>query len=430
MPKKHPTEVRERAVRMTLDRLKDYPSMWAACRDLAPKLNIGAETLRKWVTQAQADAGERSGPTSEELEEIKRLKRENRDLRETNDILKAAGVFLREGARPSQPSIVAFIVQMKANGHGVELTCGVLREQGVAVTSRSFRAWKTRAAAARVQSDAALVDRLKALKARDTQGRQQPEILYGRRKMTAWLNRGEFAGVSKHTVDRLMRLEGMNGLVRGRKPRESASAGKDSPRAPDLLKRNFSAPRPNHSWVTDFTYVPTWGGFVYVAFAIDLYSRAIVGWHASTAKDTPFVEVCLNMALWRRDRAGHAVGPGLIHHSDAGSQYTSIKFTETVALEGLIASIGTIGDAYDNAAAETVMGLYKNEAVAKNSPFMTGPLKTLADVEKLTFDWLDWYNNRRLHSALGNMPPEEYERNYYAETNGPIDIEAANKTAA
>lgn len=319
---------------------------------------------------------------------------------------------------------------MKANGHGVELTCGVLREQGVAVTSRSFRAWKTRAAAARVQSDAALVDRLKALKARDTQGRQQPEILYGRRKMTAWLNRGEFAGVSKHTVDRLMRLEGMNGLVRGRKPRESASAGKDSPRAPDLLKRNFSAPRPNHSWVTDFTYVPTWGGFVYVAFAIDLYSRAIVGWHASTAKDTPFVEVCLNMALWRRDRAGHAVGPGLIHHSDAGSQYTSIKFTETVALEGLIASIGTIGDAYDNAAAETVMGLYKNEAVAKNSPFMTGPLKTLADVEKLTFDWLDWYNNRRLHSALGNMPPEEYERNYYAETNGPIDIEAANKTAA
>ena len=111
--------------------------------------------------------------------------------------------------------------------------------------------------------------------------------------------------------------------------------------------------------MTDFTYVPTWGGFVYVAFAIDLYSRAIVGWHASTVRDTPFVEVCLNMALWRRDNAGHTVQPGMIHHSDAGSQYTSIKFTETVALEGLIASIGTVGDAYDNAAAETVMGLYK-----------------------------------------------------------------------
>jgi putative transposase len=319
---------------------------------------------------------------------------------------------------------------MKANGHGVELTCGVLREQGAAVTSRSYRAWKTRAAAARAQSDAVLIDRLKALKVRDGKGRQQPEILYGRRKMTAWLSRGEVTAVSKHTVDRLMRVEGMNGLVRGRKPRASASTGKASARAPDLLKRDFSAPRPNHSWVTDFTYVPTWGGFVYVAFAIDLFSRAIVGWQASTVKDTPFVEACLQMALWRRDHAGRTVQPGMIHHSDAGSQYTSIKFTETVALEGLVASIGTIGDAYDNAAAETVMGLYKNEAVAKNSPFITGPLKTLADVEELTFDWVDWYNNRRLHSSLGNMPPEEYERNYYAETTGPLRDGAANKTAA
>ncbi|NYJ18532.1 transposase InsO family protein [Leifsonia psychrotolerans] len=319
---------------------------------------------------------------------------------------------------------------MKANGHGVELTCGVLREQGVAVTSRSYRAWKTRAAAARTRNDAALIDIFKTLRVRDAKGRQQPEVLYGRRKMTAWLARSGFSDVSKHTVDRLMRLEGMNGLVRGRKPRTSTSSGKDSARAPDLLKRNFTAPRPNHSWVTDFTYVPTWGGFVYIAFAIDLFSRAIVGWQASTVKDTPFVEECLKMALWRRDHAGHAVKPGMIHHSDAGSQYTSIRFTETVVLEGLVASIGSVGDAYDNAAAETVMGLYKNEAIAKNSPFMTGPLKTLADVEAVTFDWLDWYNNRRLHSSLGNMPPEEYERNYYAETNGPLNDEAANKTAA
>ena len=133
-----------------------------------------------------------------------------------------------------------------------------------------------------------------------------------------------------------MRLEGMNGLVRGRKPRSTVSTWKDSARAPDLLKRNFSAPHPNHSWVTDFTYVPTRGGFVDVTFAIDLYSRAIVGWHASTVKDTPFVEVCLNMALWRRDNAGHTVQPDLIHHSDAGSKYMSIRFTETVALEGLV----------------------------------------------------------------------------------------------
>jgi putative transposase len=136
---------------------------------------------------------------------------------------------------------------MKANGHGVELTCGVLREQGVAVTSRWYGAWKTRAAATRTRTDAALIDKLKSLKARDRKGRQQPEILYGRRKMTAWLARSGFHHVSKHSADPLMRLEGMNGLVRGRKPRGSATTSKDSVRAEDFLKRNFSAPRPNHS---------------------------------------------------------------------------------------------------------------------------------------------------------------------------------------
>ncbi|WP_165070395.1 DDE-type integrase/transposase/recombinase [Marisediminicola senii] len=237
---------------------------------------------------------------------------------------------------------------MKANGHGVELTCGVLREQGVLVTSRSYRAWRTRAAAARTQTDAALLDTLKSLSVRDAKGRQAPEILYGRRKMTAWLGRGAFPDVSKHTVDRLMRVEGMNGLVRGRKPRASASAGKDEARAPDHLKRNFTAPCPNHSWVTDFTYVSTWGGFVYVAFAIDLHSRMIVGWSASTAKDTAFLEVCLKMALWRRDHAGHKVQPGMIHHSDAGSQGGFNWLSQHLVLEGLVASIGTIGDAYDD----------------------------------------------------------------------------------
>ena len=318
----------------------------------------------------------------------------------------------------------------KLHGHGVELVCTVLREQGVQVTSRSYRAWKTRAAALRTVADAKLIDQFKNLAIRDDKGRQQPEIMYGRRKMTAWLQRVGFSGASKHTVDRLMRLEGMHGLVRGRKPRNLAIVVLPAPRAPDLLNRQFNAPCPNHGWVTDFTYAATWGGFVYVAFAIDLFSRMIVGWSISTVKDTSFVEGCLAMALWRRDHAGHPVRTGLIHHSDAGSQYTSIRFAETITLEGLIASIGTVGDAYDNAAAETVMGMYKNEAIAKNSPFNTSSLKTLADVERLTFDWLDWYNNKRLHSALGYMPPTEYESNYYAATNGPSNDEAANKTAA
>ena len=179
--------------------------------------------------------------------------------------------------------------------------------------------------------------------------------------MTAWLARNGFPGVSKHTVDRLMRQEGMRGLVRGRKTRTTIR-GKDGRRARDLLNRQFRTTAPNRAWVTDFTYCSTWSGFTYVAFAIDLYSRAIVGWSASTTKDVAFVESCLAMAMWRRDHAGRPVPKGMIHHSDAGSQYTSIRFTETLTLQGLSASIGSIGDAYDNAVAETTIGLYKTRA--------------------------------------------------------------------
>jgi putative transposase len=270
---------------------------------------------------------------------------------------------------------------------------------------------------------------LRSLKVRDAKGRQRPEVLYGRRKMTVWLRRNGFGDVSHHTVDRLMRAERMNGLVRGRKIRTTIPA-KDGRRAGDLLNRDFSAPHPNHSWVTDFTYVATWSGFSYVAFAIDLFSRALVGWQVSTVKDTAFVESCLKMALWRRDHAGHAVERGMIHHADAGSQYTSIRFTETLALEGLLPSIGSVGDAYDNAAAESVMGLFKNEAIAKGSPFRVGPLKNADDVELITMAWVHWYNEERLHSYLGHVPPVEFEAEYYARLEVPSTDGAANIEAA
>ena len=247
--------------------------------------------------------------------------------------------------------------------------------------------------------------------------------------MTAWLRRKGFAEVSKHTVDRLMRDEGMNGLVRGRKTRTTIP-GKDGKRAGDLLNRNFQASAPNRIWVTDFTYVPVYSGFVYVALVIDLYSRAIVGWETSTVKDTAFVEQCLKMALWRRKNANRPVDKGLLHHSDAGSQYTSIRYTDTLEIEGLIPSIGSVGDAYDNAAAETEMGLFKNEAVAKGSPFRTGALKTESDVIEVVFDWVHWYNNERLHSTLEHQTPEEFERTYYAEISGSLPDAAAHKTAA
>ncbi|WP_458781236.1 IS3 family transposase [Arthrobacter sp. D3-16] len=428
MPKQFPPEVRDRAVRMTMDRLSEYPSVYAACKALAPKLGVGAESLRRWVVQAQIDAGEKTGPSSDELEEIKRLRAEVRDLKESNEILKQASNFLREGARPSPPLICRFIDEMRAEGYAVESICAVLREQGVQVAARTYRAWKKRLPALRTIEDARITNALRALQVLDAKGRPRPEIIYGRRKMTQWLRRNGFPEASKHAVDRLMREEGMNGLIRGRKTRTTIP-GKDGRRAGDLLNRDFTAPAPNRIWVTDFTYVPVYSGFVYVALVIDLYSRAIVGWETSTVKGTAFVEHCLRMALWRRQHTGRPAPAGLIHHSDAGSQYTSIRYTDTLALEGLQPSIGSVGDAYDNAAAETVMGLFKNEAVAKDSPFRSGPLKTETDVMEIVFEWVHWYNNERLHSALDHQTPEEYEQTNYDLQTGPLPDDAANKQA-
>jgi putative transposase len=318
---------------------------------------------------------------------------------------------------------------MRAVGYAVESICAVLREQGVQVAARTYRAWKKRLPALRTIEDARITGALRSLKVPDAKGRPRPEIIYGRRKMTQWLRRSGFPEASKHTVDRLMREEGMNGLIRGRKIRTTIP-GKDGRRAGDLLNRDFTAPAPNQIWVTDFTYVPVYSGFVYVALVIDLFSRSIVGWETSTVKDTAFVEHCLRMALWRRQHTGRPVPAGLIHHSDAGSQYTSIRYTDTLALEGLQPSIGSVGDAYDNAAAETVMGLFKNEAVAKDSPFRSGALKTETDVMEIVFEWVHWYNTQRLHSSLEHQTPEEYEQTYYARESGSLPDDDANKTAA
>jgi transposase InsO family protein len=211
-----------------------------------------------------------------------------------------------------------------------------------------------------------------------------------------------------------MREQNLTGAVRGRRHRTTVPAERNAARAPDLVERDFTADAPNRTWVTDFTYARTWAGFVYVAFVIDCFSRAIVGWHAATVKDTALVTTALRMALCRRDHAGHAVADGLIHHSDAGSQYTSIRFAETLAVEGIAASIGSIGDAFDNALAETTIGLFKTEVMARNNPFHPSPYRVLDDVEYATMEWVDWYNRARLHSRLHYATPDEYEAAYYA----------------
>ncbi|WP_432486245.1 IS3 family transposase, partial [Kineococcus esterisolvens] len=244
---------------------------------------------------------------------------------------------------------------------------------------------------------------------RTTAGR--PESLYGRRKMVAHLRRTGLA-VAHCTVDRLMRAEGMNGARRAKKVRTTIP-DKDGVRAADLLNRRFTASAPNLVWVADFTYVRTWAGFVYVAFIVDVFAHRIVGWHAITSKHTDLVLTCLRMATWGREHAGTPVAPGLIMHSDAGSQYKSLRLTEHLAIEGFAASIGSVGDAYDNALMETVIGLYKTECI-RVGPFHAGPLKTLSDVEYATATWVEWWNNARLHSRLDYRPPAEAEAAHYA----------------
>lgn len=278
------------------------------------------------------------------------------------------------------------------------------------VAARTYRAWKRAEPSDRDLEDAVIIDALLA-----TVG--TPEGMYGRRKMTVFLARRGLP-VSKRRVDRLMRLLDLRGLTRGKGVRTTIP-DRTAERAPDLLERDFTAAAPNRRWVADFTYVRTWAGFVYVAFVIDCFSRAIVGWHTSSSKTTPLVTTALRMGLWRRDRAGHPAAEGLVHHSDAGSQFTSVSFAETLALEGIAASIGSIGDAYDNALAESTIGLFKNEAIRDDSPFRNGPLRVVDDVEWVTAEWVDWYNSRRLHSTLGNVPPDEFEAIYYADLETP-----------
>ncbi|MCB1256830.1 MAG: IS3 family transposase [Microthrixaceae bacterium] len=419
MPKKIDPQVRERAVRLVLEHRSEYPSNARAVAAVARQEGVGAESLRRWVIQAEIDAGDRDGQTSEEHAEIKRLKAENRRLREDVAILKAATNFLRGGTRLPQPLIVGFIDQMRAEGHAVESIVRVLRDQGVKIAARTYRAWARPRIAARTVTDALVVDAVRDaawVDVVDAAGvvvrKMTPEGLYGRKKMTALIRRTAIPDASRGAVDRAMRVLGLSGVTRAKAIRTTIPA-KDGIRAGDLLNRDFTAPRPDHTWVMDFTYVRSWAGWVYVAFILDVFSQRIVAWHAQTTKGTDLVMIPLRMALWERDRQGRPVEPNQLRaHSDAGSQYTSLAWTEKLALDGIAPSIGTVGDAYDNALMETINGLYKTECI-RTTIFHDGPYKTITDVEYATAGWVDWYNNRRLHGSLAMVSPNEFEADYY-----------------
>jgi putative transposase len=234
--------------------------------------------------------------------------------------------------------------------------------------------------------------------------------VYGVRKVWRQLGR-EGISVARCTVERLMRSMGLQGVVRG-KPVRTTISDKAAPCPQDHVNRQFHAPAPNVLWLSDFTYVATWSGFVYVAFIIDAFARRIVGWRVSRTAHASFVLDALEQALHER-RPVHR--GGLVHHSDRGSQYVSIKYTERLAEAGIEPSVGSVGDSYDNALAETINGLYKAEVIHRR-----GPWRSFEAVEFATLEWVDWFNHRRLLEPIGNIPPAEAEARFYTAMAGTV----------
>lgn len=280
---------------------------------------------------------------------------------------------------------------------GVEPICRVLQ-----FAPSTYWSAKRRPASARSKRD-------EELKVEISRVHAENFGVYGAPKIWAQLNR-EGVRVARCTVERLMREMGLAGAVRG-KPKRTTIADDTAERPRDLVDRQFHAEAPNRLWVADLTYVRTWAGFVYVAFITDVFSRRIVGWQASRSLKTDLALHALEQAIWDRTRDGDDL-QGLVHHSDRGVQYLAIRYTERLAENGVVNSVGSRGDSYDNALAESIIGLYKTELVRN-----TGPWRGLDDLELATLEWVDWFNHRRLFHELGRIPPAEFEDRYYRQTN-------------
>jgi putative transposase len=292
--------------------------------------------------------------------------------------------------------MIAFIDDHR-EAYGVEPICKVLP---IAPSTYHDHAAKRRdptKLSARAQRDMALKPEITRVFAENFE-------VYGARKVWRQMVREGF-GVARCTVERLMAEIGLQGAIRG-KPVRTTVQDKAAPCPLDHVNRVFHAPAPNRLWLSDFTYVSTWSGFVYVAFIIDAYARRIVGWRVSRTAHADFVLDALEQALHERRPARKV---GLVHHSDRGSQYVSIRYTERLAEAGIEPSVGSVGDSYDNALAETINGLYKAEVIHRR-----GPWRSFEAVEFATLTWVDWFNHRRLLEPIGNIPPAEAEERYYA----------------
>ncbi|XEJ56658.1 IS3 family transposase [Escherichia coli] len=386
-------EVRQRAVRMVLESQDEYDSQWAAICSIAPKIGCTPETLRVWVRQHERDTGGGDGGlTSAERQRLKELERENRELRRSNDILRQASAYFGEGGvRPPLEKMMPLLDKLREQ-YGVGPVCSELHIAPSTYYHCQQQRHHPDKRSARAQHDDWLKREIQRVYDENHQ-------VYGVRKVWRQLLR-EGIRVTRCTVARLMAVMGLAGVLRGKKVRTTIS--RKAVAAGDRVNRQFVAERPDQLWVADFTYVSTWRGFVYVAFIIDVFAGYIVGWRVSSSMETTFVLDALEQALWARRPSG------TVHHSDKGSQYVSLAYTQRLKEAGLLASTGSTGDSYDNAMAESINGLYKAEVIHRKS------WKNRAEVELATLTWVDWYNNRRLLERLGHTPPAEAEKAYYA----------------
>ncbi|HAH9625206.1 TPA: IS3 family transposase, partial [Escherichia coli] len=376
-------EVRQRAIRMVLESQGEYDSQWAAICSIAPKIGCTPETLRVWVRQHERDTGGGDGGlTTAERQRLKELERENRELRRSNDILRQASAYFAKAEFDRLWKKLMPLLDKLRKLYGVGPVCSELHIAPSTYYHCQQQRHHPDKRSARAQRD----DWLKKEILRVYDGNHQ---VYGVRKVWSQLLR-EGIRVARCTVARLMAVMGLAGVLRGKKVRTTIS--RKAVAAGDRVNRQFVAERPDQLWVADFTYVSTWQGFVYVAFIIDVFAGYIVGWRVSSSMETTFVLDALEQALWARRPSG------TVHHSDKGSQYVSLAYTQRLKEAGLLASTGSTGDSYDNAMAESINGLYKAEVIHRKS------WKNRAEVELATLTWVDWYNNRRLLERLGHTP--------------------------
>ncbi|MGB2786664.1 MAG: IS3 family transposase [Psychrobacter sp.] len=373
---------------MLIEASGDYPSTWAAIQAIAPKIGCTPETLRSWHKKHIDQTIPASVQAQSQEQRIKELKQANEIIR------KAAAFFGPGGARPSTQVMISFIDDNKYL-YGIEPICRVLPIAPSTYYHAKDLSDNPHKSSLRSQHDDFYIGEIKRIW-------QVSKCRYGARKVWQQM-KADGLKVARCTIERLMRQHGLQGVWRG-KGKITTNSRDDQKLADDLVNRNFSAHRPNQLWVADFTYIKTTSGWVYTAFIIDVFARAIVGWKVSNRMNTDMVMAALNQAITDRNNP-----KDVIHHSDRGGQYLSIRYTDKMTDTGIIASVGTTGDSYDNALAETVNGLYKSEVIHYLKQNWAG----VNDVELATLEWVDWFNKTRLHSTIGYVSPFEFEKRYY-----------------